>query len=125
MENNRPDRPEWMNDEQYAIYCEVRRILDGMCAALTERNWDTWQERTIRLREMSRFAHEKMFAEEPCAGGSGKDMPRKTTTLRTSAAEWPRTRQRLRAATLNGHDCGSRQPTTSDQQPKKVNPWRS
>lgn len=61
MDNEKPERPAWMNNEQYAIYRELRRITDAMFDALIARDIKTWLKLTIRLREMRRLADDKMF----------------------------------------------------------------
>jgi hypothetical protein len=56
------DDAEWMNDEQRAIYRELRKICDGICDALNRKDQNAWTERTMRLREITRLAAQKMFA---------------------------------------------------------------
>ena len=56
MENDKPDRPAWMNDEQYVIYRELRRIYDAMCDALVAKDHGAWLKLTMRLREVTRVS---------------------------------------------------------------------
>jgi len=62
MQNEKPDRPAWMNGEQYAIYRELRRTLDAMCDVLIAKDKEAWVKLTIQLREVTRLAHDRMFA---------------------------------------------------------------
>jgi hypothetical protein len=61
MQNDKPDRPAWMNDEQYVIYRELRTISDKMFAALIAGDEEAWRKLTARQRHMARLADDKMF----------------------------------------------------------------
>jgi hypothetical protein len=61
VESDKPIRPAWMNDEQYLIYLELRRASDATLAALAARDQKKWESQMLRLREMGRYAHHKMF----------------------------------------------------------------
>lgn len=61
MDNDRTNRPDWMNDEQYLIYRELWKVFDAMSKALIAKDRETWQRLTLRLREMNRLAYHKMF----------------------------------------------------------------
>jgi hypothetical protein len=61
MQNEKPDRPAWMNNRQYAYYCELRTISDKMFDALITGDEETWRKLNVRQRHMTRLADEQMF----------------------------------------------------------------
>jgi hypothetical protein len=62
MSTEKPTRPEWMNDEQYVIYSELRRTSTASFEALVAKDRETWLDLSLRLRDITRLAHDKMFS---------------------------------------------------------------
>ena len=60
MQNEKLDRPTWMNDTQYAYYCELRLISDKMFDALIAGDLETWRKLRVRLRHMTKLADDYM-----------------------------------------------------------------
>jgi hypothetical protein len=60
MQNEKADRPAWMNDTQYAYYCELRTISDKMFDALIAGDLETWRKLRVRLRDMTKVADDYM-----------------------------------------------------------------
>jgi hypothetical protein len=56
-------RPAWMNDGQYAIYVEMKRLSEAMFEALLVRDREKWLNLSLRMREISRMVHDDMFAD--------------------------------------------------------------
>ena len=54
-------RPAWMNDGQYAIFVEMKKVSEAMFEAMLAREDEKWLKLSLRMREITRMAHDHMF----------------------------------------------------------------
>ena len=55
-------RPVWMNDGQYAICVEMKKVSEAMFEAMLAREHEKWLKLSLRMREITRMAYDQMFS---------------------------------------------------------------
>ena len=50
-----------MNNGRYAIYVEMKKVSEAMFEAMLAQDREKWLMLSLRLREITRMAHDHMF----------------------------------------------------------------
>jgi hypothetical protein len=56
-------RAAWMNDTQHAIYVEMTKVSEAMFEAMLTREHEKWLKLSLRMREITRMAHDHIFVD--------------------------------------------------------------